>query len=97
LFHPVLLLIVVLGVIGFAAVGTLLSSMTVHARGREMLLPIVLLPVALPLILAAVNGSRGILANELAESWAIWPAVLLAYDIAFAAAAYMLFDFVVEE
>ncbi len=97
LFEPVLWLILLLGVVGFAAVGTLLSSMTVHARGREMLLPVVLLPVALPLIMAAVNGSRGVLAGELPESWALWPAVLLAYDIVFAAVAYMLFDYVVEE
>ncbi|MBN1285434.1 MAG: heme exporter protein CcmB [Anaerolineae bacterium] len=97
LFEPALWLVLVLGVIGLAAVGTLLSSMTVHARGREMLLPIVLLPVALPLIMAAVNGSRGILGDELVESWAMWPVVLFAYDVVFSAAAYMLFDYVVEE
>ncbi len=97
LFEPALLPVLVLGTVGFAAVGTLLASMTVHARGREMLLPIVLLPVALPLIMAAVNATRGILGGELAETWALWPMVLLAYDIAFMAMAYMLFDFVVEE
>lgn len=97
LFEPVLWLLLVLGVVGFAAVGTLLSSMTVHARGREMLLPIVLLPVALPLIMAAVNGSRGVLSDELIESWAIWPVVLFVYDVVFSAVAYMLFDYVVEE
>lgn len=97
LFNPVLWLVMALGIVGFAAVGTLLASITVHARGREMLLPIVLLPVALPLIMAAVNASRGIIAGELPERWAMWPFVLLAYDLVFVAAAYMLFDYVVEE
>ena len=97
LFVPVLWVVMALGIVGFAAVGTLLASITVHARGREMLLPVILLPVALPLIMAAVNGSQGIIAGEMLERWAMWPFVLLAYDIAFMAAAYMLFDFVVEE
>ncbi|MCZ7546889.1 MAG: heme exporter protein CcmB [Anaerolineae bacterium] len=97
LFAPALWAIMTLGIVGFAAVGTLLASITVHARGREMLLPIVLLPVALPLIIAAVNGSRGVIAGEMVERWLSWPFVLLAYDLVFMAAAYMLFDFVVEE
>ena len=50
-------LVILFGTLGFAAVGTFLGSMAVHARGRETTLPILILPVALPIIMAAVNAS----------------------------------------
>lgn len=97
LFRPALLLIVFLGSVGYIAVGTLLAAMAVQARTREMLLPILLFPVVLPALFAAVKASGGVLQGG---TWAeVLPQVnlLVVYDVIFLAVAYMLFDFVVEE
>ncbi len=97
LFLPWLAAVMLLGTVGFATVGTLLSSMTVHARARETLLPILLLPVSLPIILSAVRASTAILSGAPQEDWIAWPQMLLVADIVLLALAYILFDFVVEE
>jgi heme exporter protein B len=97
LFHPGLIGVVLLGSIGYAAVGTLLSSMAVQARTRDVLLPILLFPVVLPVLVAAVKATNAVLLGlEAAEVWP-WLNLLIAYDVIFTAAAFMLFDFVVEE
>lgn len=97
LFHPGLLLVVLLGSIGYVAVGTLLSSMAVHARTRDVLLPILLFPVAIPVLLAAVKASNGFLqAVEMADIWP-WLNLLIVYDVIFIAVSFMVFDYVVEE
>ena len=97
LFRPGLLGVVLLGSIGYAAVGTLLSSMTVQARTRDVLLPILLFPVVLPVLIPAVKATNAVLMGlEAAELWP-WLNLLIAYDVIFTAVAFMLFDFVVEE
>lgn len=97
LFNPGFLLVVLLGSIGYVAVGTLLAAMAVQARTRDILLPILLFPVVLPVILAAVKGSTGFLDGlDLAEIRP-WLNLLVAYDIIFSAVAFMVFDYVVEE
>jgi heme exporter protein B len=97
LFHPGLLLTILLGSIGYVAVGTLLSSMAVQTRARDMLLPILLFPLVLPVLIAAVKGSGNFLEGRPFEE--IWPYLnlLIAYDVIFIAVAYMLYEFVVEE
>ncbi len=97
LFAPWLMVVILLGTVGFAAVGTLLASMTVHTRAREALLPILLLPVSLPVILSAVRASTAILSRTPQEDWIAWPQLLLVADLVLLALAYILFDFVVEE
>jgi len=65
-----LLLVVLLGSVGYIAVGTLLSSMAVQARTRDVLLPILLFPVAVPVLLASVKASNGFLIGlEMVEIW----------------------------
>jgi heme exporter protein B len=97
LFQPGLILVILLGSIGYTAVGTLLASMAVQARTRDVLLPILLFPVLIPLLLAAVKASNGFLLGfEMAEIMP-WINVLIAYDVIFIAVAFMVFDFVVEE
>ena len=63
LFNPGLLLVILLGSVGYVAVGTLLASMAVQARTRDILLPILLFPVIIPLLVAAVKASSGLLAG----------------------------------
>jgi heme exporter protein B len=97
LFNPGLLLVILLGSIGYTTVGTLLASMTVQARTRDVLLPILLFPLAIPVLLSAVRASTGFLTG--AEMTEIWPPLnlLIVYDIIFTAVAFMVFDAVVEE
>ena len=59
LFHPGLILVILLGSIGYVAVGTLLSSMSVQTRTRDVLLPILLFPVILPVVIAAAGSAGG--------------------------------------
>lgn len=94
---PLLILVVVLGCIGYTTVGTLLSSMSIHARARETMLPILLLPVVLPVLISAVRASTAILDGKGADEWGSWMQLLAVVDVIFLAAAYALFDFVVEE
>jgi heme exporter protein B len=96
-FLPGFLAVVLLGSIGYIAVGTLLSAMSVQTRTRDVLLPILLFPVAIPVLLSAVKASTGFLNGaEMAEIWAPLN-LLIVYDIIFTAVAFMVFDAVVEE
>lgn len=86
-----------LGTIGYSAVGTLLSAMAVQTRTRDILLPILLFPVVLPILIAAVKASNGFLQGlEMAEI-APWINLMLVYDVIFIAVAMMVFEFVVQE
>jgi heme exporter protein B len=97
LFHPGLIAVILLGSIGYTVVGTLLASMAVQARTRDILLPILLFPVVLPVLIAAVKASTGILQGfEWAEILS-WVNILIVYDVIFIAVALMVFDYVVEE
>lgn len=96
-FQPGFLLVVLLGSIGYAAVGTLLATMVVQVRTRDILLPILLFPLTLPVIIAAVKASQGFIQLQPWVEFSIWVNILVAYDLIFIAAAFMLFDFILEE
>ena len=97
LFQPGLLIVILLGSIGYVAVGTLLSSMAVQTRTRDVLLPILLFPVVVPILIAAVKASGGYLTGAKMEEILPWLNLLIVYDVIFIAIAFMVFDFVVEE
>lgn len=97
LFLPGLLLVIFLGSVGYVAVGTLLSSMAVQARTRDMLLPILLFPVIVPVLLSAVKASGGYLQGLDISAISPWLNLLVAYDVIFLAIAFMVFDSVLEE
>lgn len=97
LFTPGLLLVVLLGSVGYIAIGTLLSAMAVQARTRDVLLPILLFPVTIPVLLAAVKASNGFLLGLEMTEIQPWLSLLIAYDVIFTAVAFMVFDYVVEE
>jgi heme exporter protein B len=97
LFRFDLIGVILLGSIGYTAVGTLLSTMSAQTRTREILLPILLFPVAIPVLLAAVKASNGILAGAELSEVLIPLNILIVYDVIFVAFAFMIFDYVVEE
>jgi heme exporter protein B len=97
LFNPGLLLVILLGSIGYVSVGTLLSSMAVQTRTRDILLPILLFPVIIPVFIAAVKASSGFLQAIPMSEIRPWLNLLIVYDVIFTAVAFMVFDYVVEE
>ncbi len=97
LFNAGLILIIVLGSVGYVAVGTLLATMSVQTRTRDMLLPILLFPLVIPVLIAAVKASAGFLDGAPWTDVAPWFNLLLVYDVIFVALAFMVFDYVVEE
>ena len=97
LFQPGLLLVVLLGSVGYVVVGTLLATMTVQVRTRDILLPILLFPLAVPVLIAAVKASHGYLLGVTGSEILPWMNMIVVYDLIFTAVALMTFDFIVEE
>lgn len=80
LWDPRVLVLLLLGGVGLAGVATLLATMAMATRAREMLLPLLLFPVAAPLLIAGVQGTRAALESD-PERWGTWVQILLAYDM----------------
>jgi len=97
LFKPGLLMVILLGSIGYVGVGTLLATMSVQTRTRDILLSILLFPVVLPVLLPAIIASNGFLSGLAVEDFLFSIGLLVAYDIIFISIAFMVFDNVVEE
>jgi heme exporter protein B len=97
LFKSGLLLILLLGSVGYIVVGTLLATMAVQSRTRDVLLPILLFPVVIPVLIAAVKASGGFLTGDAFSNIRAWLNLLIVYDLIFTAIAFMVFDYVVEE
>jgi heme exporter protein B len=93
---PSLLLVVALGTIGLAAVGTLFAGMTANVRARELLFPILLLPVQVPVLLATVKATEAVLAGEPLGSVAQWLKLLVAADVIYLVSGLLTFDFILE-
>jgi len=92
-----LLGVILLGSVGYCAVGTLLAAMAVQARTRDILLPILLFPVVLPVVVAAVKASSGLLLLNPADEIMPWINLLLVYDVIFLVIGWLVFDKVVED
>jgi heme exporter protein B len=97
LFNPWLLLVIFLGSVGYIAIGTLLAAMAVQTRTRDVMLPILLFPVVIPVVIAAVEASSGFLQGLALSEVSYWINILFVYDLIFIAIAFMVFDYVVEE
>jgi heme exporter protein B len=93
---PGLALIVLLGTVGFAAVGTLFAAMTAQVRARELLFPVLLLPVQVPVLLGAVKATEAVLLGEPLGAVAHWLKLLAAADVIYVAAGVLTFDFLLE-
>jgi heme exporter protein B len=96
-YLPSLVGVVILGIIGFSGVGTLFSAMAVHTRTREVLLPILLFPVVIPVMLASVKLTAAILDGVPFGDVQNWFSLLVGFDLIFLALSFMLFDYVMEE
>lgn len=93
---PGLLLVLALGNVGFAALATLFAALTARTRAREVLLPLLLLPLLSPLVIAAVSATRSVLTGGLATAGDAL-GVLVAFDVIFTVAGWLLFAVVVRD
>jgi heme exporter protein B len=93
---PGLAVVLLLGTVGFAALATLLAAVAVRTRAREVMLPLLLLPLLVPLLIGAVQATRAVLAGGLGEARG-GLAVLAAFDVVFAVAGWLLFAYVVRD
>jgi heme exporter protein B len=93
---PALALVVALGTVGLAAVGTLFAAMTAHIRAREVLFPVLLLPVQIPVLLAAVKATEALLQGEPLAAVAHWVKLLAAADVLYLTVGVLTFDAIME-
>lgn len=92
-----LMLILFLGALGFAGVGTLFSTISANTKSREVMLPILLFPVTVPIILAAVKSTTYLLNNHhLSQVWS-WVKILIAFNVIFLVVCFLLYEYVLEE
>jgi heme exporter protein B len=96
-FPPAVLLIVPLGTLGFVAAGTLFAAMTVNTRAREVMLPLLLLPVSVPVIVAAVKATGAVMAGESLAATANWLQLLATCDVVFLVVSVLVFEYVIED
>jgi heme exporter protein CcmB len=94
LAHPFWLFAIVgAGTLGFAAVGTLFAAMLIRARSRDVLLPVLLFPITVPVIIAGVRGTAALLQPEAdAAVLQFWLALLVAFDVVFVTLALWTFE-----
>ena len=91
--------VLLLADLGLAATGTLISSMAVNSRARDLLVPLVLLPLVVPLMIAATGATEPLLAlgGPGYDRFGTWLAVLGLYDLIFLLVGYAVFDFLLED
>ena len=92
-----LLLVLFLGTVGFAAVGTVFSGLAVNTRTREVLLPVLLFPVMLPVLMAGIRATIGFMEGDTLADMMKWVNLLIFFDLLYLVVAYLTFDYVVEE
>lgn len=92
-----LLVTVVLGAVGIAAVGTFYAGVTVRLRAREVMLPLLMLPVLAPLLLGAVKATAAALSGDPFGELGAWLQLLLAYDVIMLVAGAATYGYLLEE
>ena len=93
---PTLFFIAALGTIGFCVLGTIFSAVTLKARAKELLLPLVLFPLMVPVILATIRCMENVLrAGEIGDALP-WLRLLLGFDVIFLTVGVLIFDWVVD-
>ncbi len=93
---PLLFLVTLLGTVGFCALGTIMSAITLRARARELLLPLVLFPLMIPVVLATIRCMEEIMRTGGLGDASSWLRLLLGFDVIFVTLGILIFDQVVE-
>jgi len=95
LFAGALLPIVLLGTLGVATIGTLFSAMAAATRARELLLPVLVFPLIVPIVISAVRATGSLIAATPNEP--PWLGLIAAFDVIFLSISMLMFEFVIEE
>jgi heme exporter protein B len=93
---PSLLGVLALGIFGVVVMGTFYASMASRSRAREVLLPLLLFPMLVPVLLAATAASKALLGGDLMQESGAWIRLLAAYDLVFLVATFIAFEHVIE-
>ncbi len=93
---PSLFLVALLGTIGFCVLGTLLSALTLKARARELLLPLILFPFIIPVFLATIRAMEIILHAGSFQELLPWLRLLIGFDVIFITVGFLVFEWVIE-
>jgi heme exporter protein B len=94
---PTILLVIALGVAGLVVLGTFYASMASRSRAREVLLPLLLFPMLVPVLLAATTASKALLGADLMHEAGAWTRLLIGYDLVFLIATFIAFEHVIED
>lgn len=94
---PALAGVLFLGTLGFVTLGTFYAAMASRVRAREMLLPLLLFPMLVPLLLAAIECSRAVIEGDVMGDGRAWLRMLVAFDAIFLAASFLAFDHVIDD
>ena len=97
LVTPGMVGVILLGSLGYTLTGTLLSALSIQLKTRELLLPVLLFPVLIPLLLAAVRASTLLLLGGAEGELGTWLLLLAGYDLLFLAVSVLVFDKIMEE
>ncbi len=89
--------ITLLGTLGFASVGTILAAVSMNTRMSDVMLPILLLPIALPVVVGAVESTAAIFTDPPGEALGFWVKFLVVFNIIFVTLPLLLFEFILEE
>ena len=90
-------LITFLGTLGYATVGTIFGAVSANTRMREVMLPVLQFPVAVPVFIGAIEATTGALRGEPFSTYASWVNLLAGFSIVFLVLSYLLFEYVLEE
>jgi heme exporter protein B len=93
---PSLVGVLALGVVGLVVLGTFYASMASRSRAREVLLPLLLFPMLVPVLLAATTASKALLGADVMHEAGAWIRLLVAYDLVFLTATFIAFEHVIE-
>jgi heme exporter protein B len=85
-----------LGTLGIASVGTILSTISANTRMKEVMLPVMQIPLSVPVVIAAVEATRVVLTND-PEEISSWLYILGGFTIVYLTVSYLVFEFAVEE
>ena len=91
------LVVTALGTVGYAAVGTLLAAIAVNTRAREVMLPILLLPLVIPALISAVQATGSLVEGGTMTEVGGWVRLLVIYDLIIVAVSMLTFEYIVEE
>ena len=94
---PQLLLVSLLATVGLSALGTLFSALTVQIRAREVMLPVLVLPLAVPIFIGAVESTRGVFNGESFLMYRPWLDLLAVFDLVFVTVSFWVFEYVLDD